>query len=1198
MRTIILATHTAMTKPLRTIILPLLVLLVTTRSFTQNVLPIPDNGWRLWLDRSAQWENDTIFLPTDVDLHTLPVHPPTIGWKRMERDSGITVTLPSTLEEHFWGATGLRPYKGGEYAFEEEDTAVQNGNYLGVSWWVRDVYVPPSFSGKKVLLTIRGARLRAEVYLNRQLIGYNIITETAFTCDASGAIRPGRQNVLAIRITNPGGRLDWVDTELLTWGKTNQQFHKSHGFGGLDRGITLAAHDPVYISDLWALNRPEPRTLRVCGRIMNTTREQTKGTILIQLLDPDLHNSVRATASQSIRLDPSGESEFQTSIAFPAAQLWSNDHPKLYRIRARVRQEETKGKHAWTDARELTTGFRWFATDGIGSNAVLRFNGQRIRLTSAISWGFWGINGLWPTRELAEREVRSAKTLGLNALQFHRNIGKAEALDAADRLGFMRYMEPGGGQTALGDKFLLYAPSPEGPIDDSGTNGDAQTFHERYMEEKIIRMIRDHRSHPSLLLYCIQNEIHPDLRNPRIFRLLRRMHTEDPSRIVVLKSGFPSGNPCNEAWMEPYSDVVHHDTGDAYCGWWDDHTVGGPGVWRDDLYRSPWDFTHRSTNEKEIVMWGEMLGAAVPDNHAAMVREVRRLGGKSYDLGDHISILDHYNRFIDRWGFQHAFPTADALFTAIGNKSYDFWGRVIETARLAEANDYFVISGWESTAIENHSGLVDNLREFKGDPTLMTARLAPRQPVIRTASIVCERDNGAKVDLFLLNETHRAHSRGMSLEMVSPDGDSLRLGFFGIPAYAEDRFVYPVARGIALPDFSKEGIYTLRATLSGDRPAVAEEHFLVVDSVGHGSLPQHVGILSMYPLFQKPFEPLPNVRVEPYRAGTAYDMVISANRFIQPAATKTDDTTRIAGTEDPELYRTINYGEANKIEFMFAGLPPGAARVTLKFAELFQNAEGLRVFDVALNDSIVLKHFDVFKAAGGKNIAIDSSFRVDIPHGILHITFPNVPKPSARICAIKIEAGDRVIAVNCGGNLYRDKTGLVWKPYEPPEVLTPDVLEQVRKGTPLLILSEGEASTAAYGQALQAAGAIRYLGTIGEARASWMGSWYFVRAHPVFDGLPVDCAMTSYYQVPVDNSGALLVDGDGVEVFTGYSRDHDRNIGAASFTAPLGKGTVLFHSLPGVISGLNGRSLGMNPVLLKRLIANSMRFLYKPQVIH
>jgi len=48
----------------------------------------------------------------------------------------------------------------------------------------------------------------------------------------------------------------------------------------------------------------------------------------------------------------------------------------------------------------------------------------------------------------------------------------------------------------------------------------------------------------------------------------------------------------------------------------------------------------------------------------------------------------------------------------------------------------------------------------------------------------------------------------------------------------------------------------------------------------------------------------------------------------------------------------------------------------------------------------------------------------------------------------------------------------------------------------------------------------------------------------------------------------------------GYSRDHDRNVGAATFTAPLGKGTVLFQAVR-----------GMQPCVYERFITNSLSFL-------
>ncbi len=1155
---------------------------------SQMEIPVPDTGWKLWLDRSARWEDDSLWLPADVDLRRIPVNPPTNGWRVLESGELPTVTLPTTVEEHFWGVNGLRPYRGGEYVYESEDSVVRNGTYAGVSWWVRDVIVPASAAGKKAVLFVRGARLRAEVYWNRKLVGYHIIGETSFTCDVSAAIRPGWSNQVAIRITNPGGRLDWADTDLMTWGK--QAFHKSHGFGGLDRGIRLVLHGPLWCTDVHVLNTPRPDSVSAFCTAKNSTGTALDAVVRFDVLDPAAGDSICGSSRLSARI-PSGASlSVSSPVVARFAKPWTLADPRLYTLRASI--EARAGKRQLADRCAVTFGFRWFEPSGVGDHAVLRLNGTRIRLLSAISWGFWGMNGLWPTPALAEREVKDAKAFGMNCLQFHRNVGKPEVLDAQDRLGLFRYMEPGGGQTALGTAFSLYAPSPAAPPDVSGSGGEPVSFAERYMEEKIVRMVRDERSHPSLIMYSLQNEIHPDLRNPRIFHLLRRVHREDPSRIVVLKSGFPEVRPVNQAWMKPYDDSVYCDRGDGSSGWWDAHTVGGPGVWKDAMYRGPEDFTHRSTNAGEIVVWGEMLGSASPDNHAAMVREIESRGGASYDLADHREILAAYERFIDRWGFRGAFPSAEALFTSVGNRSYDFWGRVIETARLSEENDFLVMSGWESTAIENHSGLVDNLRNFKGDPALLGRRTAPLRPVIKTASNVVARGSSVAAWLYLLNESHASHGSWMNVSLAGPSGEASLIGTYPVPRYREGTFVYRVADSVRVGPFPAAGKYSLDADVIGGTGGSWAEDILVVDTASPGKLPRRVGIITIFPSLMNPFQPLPGVRVEPYRKGERYDLILAANRFVTPPAASVEPKREIRGTDDPELYRSMHYGMPENFDYMFSGFRGRSLRVTLKFAEIVRDAPGIRVFDVALNGTTVLKDFDVFTAAGGKNIAFDTSFVVDGSAGVLRITVPRVASGSARICAIKVDDGDTVIAVRCGGTPYRDKKGLLWGPYEPSVQIGSDVVDQVREGTPLLILSEGEGATTSYATTLERLGVLKYGGYVGEARASWMGSWYFVRNHPVFEGLPVDCAMGSTYQVGVENSGGVIVDGPGVDVFVGYSRDHDRSIGAGSFTASLGKGKILFHCIPGVVSELNTPgAAGMHPVMLRRLIANSLHYL-------
>ncbi len=220
----------------------------TAIPYPENGTLIPDDAWRLWLDEKAEWKNDHLFLPEDITVDThgnllgkgspLPVNEPTSGWGLLDHLTGINVTLPTTVEQHHWGKFGTRPYTPEEYRYAADDPIPQNGAYLGVSWWGKQIHIPAEWKGKRIFLHIRGARLRAEVFLNRKLVGYSIMEELPFECDLTHAADPGGLNLIAIRLTNPFGRYDWVDGLNAQWGAV--KLYRSHGFAGLDRGMTIA----------------------------------------------------------------------------------------------------------------------------------------------------------------------------------------------------------------------------------------------------------------------------------------------------------------------------------------------------------------------------------------------------------------------------------------------------------------------------------------------------------------------------------------------------------------------------------------------------------------------------------------------------------------------------------------------------------------------------------------------------------------------------------------------------------------------------------------------------------------------------------------------------------------------------------------------------------------------------------------------
>jgi beta-galactosidase len=103
------------------------------------------------------------------------------------------------------------------------------------------------------------------------------------------------------------------------------------------------------------------------------------------------------------------------------------------------------------------------------------------------------------------------------------------------------------------------------------------------------------------------------------------------------------------------------------------------------------------------------------------------------------------------------------------------------------------------------------------------------------------------------------------------------------------------------------------------------------------------------------------------------------------------------GASDPRLYDSFREGQ-----FSYrVPVPDGKYKVTLRFAEPTAAAAGERVFDVSVNGKRLLKHLDLFSAAGGKLKALDQTVQAKAEEGALLIEFQPV-KGQAVVSAISI----------------------------------------------------------------------------------------------------------------------------------------------------------------------------------------------------
>jgi len=217
--------------------------------------------WHLWPDSLAGWKDDSLFLPP-FDISQLPENPPTCGWEKLP-GKGIEISLPATVEEYYWNNHG--------------NGFGVTGDWLGVAWFYTYIDVPENIRGRYLRLFIESARVRAEVYVNNKLAGYNLVDGTPFYSDITDHINYGNKNLIAIRITDPYGDFTWCDWPLLRWG--NYPGLPSHGFSGITGDVMLVATDSIYIGEIFIKNTPRPDSVTLELTLRNFTGKAVHGKV-------------------------------------------------------------------------------------------------------------------------------------------------------------------------------------------------------------------------------------------------------------------------------------------------------------------------------------------------------------------------------------------------------------------------------------------------------------------------------------------------------------------------------------------------------------------------------------------------------------------------------------------------------------------------------------------------------------------------------------------------------------------------------------------------------------------------------------------------------------------------------------------------------------------------------------------------------
>ena len=455
----------------------MLLAVCTTLTAQQRTEQLLDKGWRFTQQDSEEFSspqyNDKRWQQVRIP-HDWAIYGP-FSIHNDKQNVAITQDGQKEAMEHA-GRTGGLPF-------------------VGVGWYRLQFETPEFEAGKRATLIFDGAMSQARVYVNGHEVGYWPYGYNSFYFDITDYLKPGETNLLAVRLEN--------ECESSRW----------YPGAGLYRNVHLIVTEDVHIP-VWGTQLSTPRVGEHLAevKLLTTIEYPTTTEVSALRIVTDIRNpqgEVVASAEDMISKYDSSLFEQRFDITNP--ELWSVDTPALYTAESKVYVGD-KLKD------EYTTRFGIRKVEIIPDKGLF-INGKPEKFKGVCNHHDLGPLGAAVNDAAIRRQIRILKDMGCNAIRTSHNMPAPELVEACDEMGMMLMLES---------------------FDEWRTAKVANGYHkyfDEWAERDMENLVRHYRNNPSVVMWCIGNEV-PDqgdvIWGAKLSRYLQDIcHREDPTRPVT-----------------------------------------------------------------------------------------------------------------------------------------------------------------------------------------------------------------------------------------------------------------------------------------------------------------------------------------------------------------------------------------------------------------------------------------------------------------------------------------------------------------------------------------------------------------------------------------------------------------------------------------------------------------------------------------